>query len=308
MARSLTLGTAQLGIDGYGIANRAGRLNDDSVFELLDCAVRNDVRAIDCARAYGEAEARVGRNLERLALGDVCLITKLSPLASLPEEASDQAVIDAVDASVYRSCYELGLRTLPVLMLHRWQHYQSHQGRIWQRLVELQQKGVIRELGASVYRPEEAAVALAEPLVRHVQVPVNLLDKRWFELDIPRMANSRTDCTIYARSIYLQGLLVNAADCWPQIRGVNSAEICALLDTLVADFSRESRADLCMAYILGQDWIDSIVVGVETKEQLEQNFQMARYQPLTLEQQQQLAARTPHVPVELLDPSQWRKN
>jgi len=43
MANSLTLGTAQLGIAGYGIANKVGRLQDDSVFELLDYAVRHGV-------------------------------------------------------------------------------------------------------------------------------------------------------------------------------------------------------------------------------------------------------------------------
>lgn len=307
MANSLTLGTAQLGIDGYGIANRAGRLNDDSVFQLLECAIRNGIRAIDCARAYGEAEARIGRNLERLSLGEVSLITKLSPLSLLPEDASDQVVTDAVDASVFRSCYEFGLRTLPVLMLHRWEHHQSHQGRIWKRLTELQRDGIIGELGASVYRPEEAAAALAEPLVRHVQVPVNLLDKRWIEFSIPRIANTRADCTLYSRSIYLQGLLVNTADFWPDVAGVNAAEICAILERLVCDFSRESLADLCMAYILGQDWIDSIVVGIETVEQLEQNLDMVRNKPLTLEEQKELSSRIPHIPVELLDPSKWNK-
>jgi aryl-alcohol dehydrogenase-like predicted oxidoreductase len=305
MANSITLGTAQLGIDGYGIANQVERLNDDSVFQVLDYAMRNGVRAIDTARAYGKAESRIGRNLERLALGDVSLITKLSPLSLLPNDANDQAIIDAIDASIFRSCYELRLHTLPVVMLHRWEHYQSHQGRIWKRLVELHHDGIIRELGASVYQPEEAVSALKEPLVRHLQVPVNLLDKRWIELDIPKIANSRSDCTLYARSIYLQGLLVNAPDFWPYVEGVNAAEICATLETLVSDFSRESLADLCMAYILGQEWIDSIVVGVETKEQLEQNFAMLRHKPLTREEQKELSARIPNLPLELLDPSKW---
>jgi spore coat polysaccharide biosynthesis protein SpsF len=307
MANSLTLGTAQLGIAGYGIANKVGRLQDDSVFELLDYAVRHGVYAIDCARAYGEAEARIGRNLERLALGDVRLITKLSPLALLPEDADDQAVIDAVDASVLRSCYELGLRTLPVLMLHRWEHHDSHQGRIWKRLIQLQGEGIIQELGASVYRPEEAAVALAEPLIRHLQVPVNLLDKRWVEQGIPAIARRRSDCTVYARSIYLQGLLVNDADFWPDVPGVDAAEICATLRTLVTEFSRKSLADLCMAYILGQDWIHSVVVGIETVEQLEQNCDLVRQTPLSLNQQKELASRIPNLPVALLDPSKWNQ-
>jgi aryl-alcohol dehydrogenase-like predicted oxidoreductase len=58
------------------------------------------------------------------------IITKLSPLASLAEDAGEDAVRAAVEASVYQSIHNLRLRSLPVLMLHRWAHHDSHAGQI----------------------------------------------------------------------------------------------------------------------------------------------------------------------------------
>ena len=55
----LTLGTAQLGLR-YGIANRAGRPDDATAAALLDRAWDLGIRSFDTARAYGDAEARLG--------------------------------------------------------------------------------------------------------------------------------------------------------------------------------------------------------------------------------------------------------
>ena len=55
----LCLGTAQLGMN-YGINNKVGKLQKESVFEILDIAIANNIRMWDTASIYGEAEELLG--------------------------------------------------------------------------------------------------------------------------------------------------------------------------------------------------------------------------------------------------------
>jgi spore coat polysaccharide biosynthesis protein SpsF len=303
----LAIGAAQLGIDGYGIVNEKGGLSQSEVNEIIQCAVEHGVTVIDCARAYGRAEQRVGVAMKKNQRDDVRLITKLDPLASLPDSASRSAVYNAVDASVFRSCYELGLKKLPVLMLHRWAHRTSHGGLIWQRLRELQQEGVVDALGASVYSPDEALEAINDFGFEHLQIPFNLMDKRWHVAGIPQKIAARTDLIVYVRSAFLQGILLHSAERWPKGSGADAEMLCATLDQLVLKLHRKNRADLCIAYALGQSWIDSVVLGVDSISQLQDNLKLMIKPPLTEAECIYIEKELPEVPERLLNPSQWNQ-
>ena len=60
----LALGTAQFGLN-YGITNRDGQVSEADVRELLQHAQTTDIRYLDTAQAYGNAEAVLGRTLPR---------------------------------------------------------------------------------------------------------------------------------------------------------------------------------------------------------------------------------------------------
>lgn len=303
----LTLGAAQLGIDGYGIVNEKGGLSQNEVTELIQCAVEHGVTAVDCARAYGQAERRVGSAIKQIQRDDIIPITKLDPLAELPEAAPERTVRDAVDASVFRSCYEMGLKRLPVLMLHRWQHRASHGGRIWQRLLELKNDGIIGALGASVSSPAEASEAIDDIEIEHLQIPFNLLDKRWHDAGIPQKIALRPELMVYARSAFLQGVLLHPAERWPKGSDADAEMLCATLDQLVLKLPRKNRADLCVAYALGQDWIDSIVMGVDSINQLHDNLELVRAKPLTDSESQMVWDDLPEITEKLLNPALWGK-
>src|ERR1039458_4264562 len=115
-----TLGTAQLGLPNYGRANTTGRPERGAAIALVREAVERGIDCIDTARGYQFAEAVVGEALK--PFGDrVEVVTKLDPLEELPANAPPAQVRQAVDASVFRSCRELGRAALPMLLLHRWQ-------------------------------------------------------------------------------------------------------------------------------------------------------------------------------------------
>jgi spore coat polysaccharide biosynthesis protein SpsF len=157
-----------------------------------------------------------------------------------------------------------------------------------------------------VQSPEEALAALRHPEIRHIQLPFNILDWRWEEGGTVAAIRNRKNVTVHARSVFLQGILA-ARDpaVWPVLQDVDASGLVAWLDGAAQREGRESAADLCLAFARGQDWIDGVVVGQETMEQLDVNLRLAARAPLSVESRVRILRTRPRVPAPLLDPAQW---
>ncbi|MGE5607140.1 MAG: aldo/keto reductase, partial [Bacteroidota bacterium] len=256
---------------------------------------------------YGDAEFRVGEALKGSYAGKVRVVTKLDPLGWLGPNQSANSISAAVEASVYRSCRDLGLRQLPVLLLHRWEHRHAYHDAIWQKLLEMKAEQVIGLLGASVQSPEEAMEALEDPEVNLIQLPFNILDLRWRKAGVIQGFSNRKDLAVHVRSVFLQGILTSEASVWPKLKGVNALKLTEEIERLAAELGRKSGADLCIAYVRAQPWVDSLVIGMETIDQLEANIKLFRNAPLTIEEARVVEESLSEAPVELLNPALWKK-
>jgi aryl-alcohol dehydrogenase-like predicted oxidoreductase len=300
----LVLGSVQLGLD-YGAANKTGKPTHAAALKLVRNAVRAGILQFDTARAYGDSEERLGEALAGLGART---ITKLSPLADLPEHATREDVRAAVDASLSESLAALRRSRLDCLLLHRASHMTDFGGAIWERLRERVDDGSVRMLGVSVQSPQEAINALESRDVRHIQLPFNILDWRWREAGVILRCEARPDVTVHARSVFLQGLLAtDDATIWPCIDGIDSRVVLALIADLARELGRESAADLCLAYVRGQRFIDGVVIGMETTEQLDANLRLAVKRPLTDSECARVEGRVPRLPEQLLNPALWPK-
>jgi Spore coat polysaccharide biosynthesis protein F, CMP-KDO synthetase homolog len=302
----LTLGTAQLGLD-YGIANNTGMPSEEEAVDIIQYAIDQGLTHIDCARAYGVSESRIGKALMNGYADRVHVITKLDPLLKPYQLNSAQCLSKFVDASIFRSCRELHIGIINTLLLHRWDERYIQGGEIWQRLVDLKREGIIKILGVSVQTPEEALQALAEPEVGHIQLPFNIFDWRWKKKNVHEAILGRSDVVVHARSTLLQGLLANkpADMTLPNTSKKYALDLNQKLNILVRDLNRSDRKDLCFAYVRAQTWIDSLVVGVETIVQLKENIALFQNPPLTLDECAIIQKTLTGTPVELLNPSQW---
>ena len=299
----LVLGSVQLGL-AYGVANRSGMPSHDSAVHIVHRAIEGGVCEIDTARAYGESEKRVGEALRNRK--PIRTITKLSPLTDLSASSSREEVRAAVDRSIDESLAALGRNRLECLLLHRAGHLTAFDGAVWERLIELIEDGTVLSLGASIQTPDEAAAVLARVDVQHIQLPFNILDWRWSESGVIERIRARPNVTVHARSALLQGVLASSDPCiWPQFYGVDPNVMIALIQRLVADYGRENAADLCLAYVRGQDWIDGVVVGMETEGQLDANLRLFVRPPLSASECANIAACVPRMPEQLLNPALW---
>lgn len=302
-AAELVLGSVQLGLP-YGAANRTGKPSHASALRLVHRAADAGVTKFDTARAYGDSEDRLGEALQ--SRKSIRTITKLSPLSELAPEATREQVRAAVDASIDQSLKALKRERLDCLLLHRGAHMTAFGGAVWERLVERLEDGSVLSLGVSAQSPQEALKALNCPDVQHIQIPFNILDWRWREAGVIAHIKERTHVTVHVRSVFLQGILASGdPSIWPRIEGVHAARLLNFLLSLAKGFGRESVADLCVAFVRGQDWIDGVVVGMETEQQLDANLRLFLRPPLALPVCHEIESVMPHVPAQLLNPAEW---
>lgn len=111
--------------------------------------------------------------------------------------------------------------------------------------------------------------------------------------------------TVHARSVLLQGILPAAAEVWPRVPVVTSHEVVSLLEGLCQHFGLPTRLDLALAYARSQRWINSLVVGVERREQLLDLVERFQRPALSETEAEQLRRRLPTLPEGFLNPGLW---
>jgi spore coat polysaccharide biosynthesis protein SpsF len=300
---AIMLGTAQLGMP-YGIANQSGCPSDAEAGSILDLALESGIVQIDTARAYGLAESRIGSALSRCTDGEAFVVTKLAPLSGVAHDSPVQDIVHAVESSVFRSCHALRRRQLDVLMFHRSEDMHLRQGAAMDHVMALRKEGVVGAVGASVYSPEEAAQCLADPRLEHLQIPFNLLDRRWASDAFRDAVSRRPDIKVHARSVFLQGLLIRDATVWPKWVS-SSKSLVERIGRLCVTLHRRNPIDLCMAYVRAFPWVTTLVLGVERAEQLKELLECARERPLSPNEIELVHAELNDVPQRLLNPAMW---
>jgi spore coat polysaccharide biosynthesis protein SpsF len=265
----LCLGTVQFGL-AYGINNRAGKPEQQRVFAILDRALAARIDRLDTAAAYGDAETVLGEYIRsRQVAGKLNVVSKLRPDFFDNTYKDSISLQQALQQEVQQSLTRLGLERLDGYLLHSATVEQLRQGGLGEAMAALQQAGLVRETGASLYTPEQAMTALQTEWVDAVQVPYNILDRRLDRAGFFDQNNRRTrPLTVYARSVLLQGLLMMRPDeipphlsaLAPHMREMDEWLASQGVDRLTAAFGFVSR----------HPGIDAVVVGVDSLEQLEQ--------------------------------------
>lgn len=200
------LGTAQLG-KPYGIANRTGLPETETVFRLFDRARRAGIGWLDTAQDYGAAESRIGAYLSGPGAGwPVRLVTKLSM-------GLDHADRTGVRRAMDDSLESLG-RTPDVLLVHSQAAIGNWSGGIRDTFVELRDAGKTGRIGFSTYTPEQFRIGTEAEEVDVIQAPLNVLDRRLADSGLIDEALARGK-TLFARSLFLQGLLLMDSDAIP---------------------------------------------------------------------------------------------
>jgi spore coat polysaccharide biosynthesis protein SpsF (cytidylyltransferase family)/aryl-alcohol dehydrogenase-like predicted oxidoreductase len=306
--KPMTLGGAQLGMD-YGITNIKGKIHVDEAVEIIRHAITEGVKYIDTAAAYSESEKVIGKALLGGWANRVKIITKLLPFENNIKDGYTEVNWKlCVKNSVLKSCFNLNTSVIDTLMLHRAEYIKNEI--IVSELLKLRDDGVINNIGISVQNPNELKYSLRANFVSLIQMPFNILDYRWdLLIESLRAAREKRGLIVHARSVLLQGLLCSDEDEKWKIAGVkNSKQIINWLRKKYKQHKKMSISDLCIGYVNSQDWIDSVVVGVDTKKNLFSNLQSVSMPLMSKNSLTDIVKSRPLISEDSLDPSKWGCN
>ena len=188
------LGTAQFGGD-YGITNEIGQPRAYDIYELLEFAWDNGVRGFDTAPIYG-GDKLLGNFIRTNGLQKQARV-----LTKIPQLRVSNSYKEVIKRTVVHSLEIISCDQIEALFFH-----DPADSILFKRdsdfLSELQSQFPIKSYGVSIYTPNDLVFSNPRKFRLSVQFPHNVLDRR-FEA-VPMQAGSR-----YARSIFLQGLLVS---------------------------------------------------------------------------------------------------
>ena len=257
----LVLGTAQLGLPGYGVANRTDRMEQEHADAIVGAAWECGTRFFDTAQAYGNSEERLGQAFRNLGLGGAAgepeprVITKLAPEL----DCSDGT---AIDAALESSRTRVGRDCLWGVMLHRFAWLANWDAGLGDAFRAFRGRGGARYFGVSVYEAAEALAAVDHPDMDIIQIPANAWDSRMIRAGVFERARERGKL-LFVRSVFLQGLLLlPTGDAEAMVPGAGRpaaawAELCR----------RNGRSSLEMAIAWAAGLGCPLVVGAETPEQ-----------------------------------------
>lgn len=288
----IVLGAAQFGMN-YGISNRVGRVSESVVGRIMSLAYSSGIREIDTAQSYGASEAVLGE----LGVDDWTVYTKLSEIPGdlLGDEA---AVANWVSSRVAASLAQLRRDNINGLMLHFPQQLRLEGGAaLYRALVDQRDRGAVQQIGISIYGPEDLDTLPPGMKFDFVQGPLNVLDMRLARTGwLSRLAGMGT--TFYARSVFLQGLLLIEPAERPKMFD-QWADIWRVWDDYLRD-SGMTAVQACLRHLFNTPNVDKVIVGITSVEELQEVLNA-------------LDGQLPPLPnklllddVRLLNPSNWQ--
>lgn len=196
----LVLGTVQLGTE-YGIANSEGKPDQGKAERIINAALDNGIVEFDTAQGYGNSEEVLGKAFTALNAHErIRVITKTDP-------ALDHENENSITRAIEKSFEKLRIPQLWGLLIHHEKHLSSWHRGLYSVLRKYTEKGIIKHLGVSVYSVEKALEALDTEGISIIQLPTNVLDRRFENAGVFEIAD-RKGIQIYIRSVFLQGLLL----------------------------------------------------------------------------------------------------
>ena len=260
MSSKLILGTVQLGLN-YGVNNNFGKPSKEKAFDILNLAYDKGIRTLDTAEAYGNSQEVIGSFLSDNPKKRFNIITKLN--------ADNTLAKGELLNHIFSNCKTLNTESLEGYMFHNYNSFKKSVF-LYEEILNAKNKGIILNAGISLYNNQEI-----EDIIDNydgfdfIQIPFNLFDnelKRKSTIEKARLKGIE----VHTRSCFLQGLLFKRIkdlkgilkQSEPYLKQINS----------IAKETGFQVGNLALCYCLSKPYIDKVLIGVDSLEQLEKNI------------------------------------
>ena len=291
---SLVLGTAQLGLS-YGIANKTGLPDQAMATAIVREAWENGIEQFDTAQAYGGSEIVLGKVLAELGISQKAkIISKFDPNL-------DHLNAPAMSRSLDQSLRRLGVPKVYGMLLHKEELLELWDLGLSKILRTFVLSGKVEQIGISVYSSERAIQALNTKGIDMVQLPTNVLDRRFEEAGVFELAHYKKN-QIFIRSIYLQGLLLMDSEKIPE-KLAFARPLIESFESLAKNLGL-TRQEIALGYLKLEMPHGHLIFGAETPTQVKENVvAWGKKMPESLAGQ--IKALFPKVREDILNPVLW---
>ena len=194
----LVIGSAQLGMN-YSLFNNK-KINFEEFKKIEKLVLKAKINFIDTATSYGGSEKVIGNS----KLKKLHVITKIK----LPNKKNIN-VKSWLLKEISMSLSKLKIKKIYGVLIHDYKDLLGKHGKDYLlSLQELKKKNIIKKIGISVYGPQEIIKIWNFWKPDIIQVPFNPIDNRILDSGWVNLLN-KFKVKIYARSIFLKGLLIN---------------------------------------------------------------------------------------------------
>src|SRR5256885_2275678 len=279
-------------IGGNAFGNSYGPTEDKQSLAAIGRALELGCNFFDTADVYGHghSEELLGQALaERRS--EVIIATKVGGdfYHGAPRMNFNS---DYLEFALGKSCERLGADYIDLYQLHNPPIQLVKDGRVFKTLEKLKAAGKIRHYGISIHDPHEGLLAMRDRELGAIQVAFNLL-RQEAKNQLFREA-TRNNVGIIAREPLANGFLAGklkaeSAFLQGDIRHNFPSDYISQL-TLAADKLRflesntRTLAQASIRFVLDQKDVSTIIPGMKTREQVEEDLVSSESPPLTYEE------------------------
>lgn len=295
----LTLGTAQLGFD-YGIANQKGQPEVKQCYEILKTAIEGGINSFDTAPAYGESERILGQffSSKTNILKNPVITTKLENIMAGGKDKVNDIIINQVENSLQT----LALNRLPVLLVHNMNDFYQVKEEIIKCMLKLKEKGLVKNIGVSVYNPEDVKEVISSGKFDAIQIPINIMDHRLINSGLLKELENE-GMIVFARSVFLQGIIFMEPEQLPKEMSFARKHILKLRE--LSQREGIGIAELAVTFVRDLSGISSLVIGSEKSEQVEENIKLMEKPQMKSEVREKIMEIFSDIPEKLVNPVLW---
>ncbi len=254
----LSIGSANFGIN-YSFGLKNGKLKQKSIDGILKRAKELGIKKIDTAQSYGDAEKKLGNfNIKKYEV-----TTKLPYLTNKINKKNYEKIIFSY---VNNSLKRLKVKKITTVLLHDVKDLKGkYSNEIFQSLLKLKKKRIIKRVGVSLYSINDLKFVVNKFRIDVVNFPFNVFDQRIKKTGwIKKLNNRKIRLTV--RSIFLKGLLQNKL--------LQNNKSFSLWDKKFKKWrnflckENISPIEGCLNFVLNEKSIKEFVVGIDEVNQL----------------------------------------
>ena len=294
---------SEIGFGGWAIGGGWGHQNDADSLCALNTALDQGVNLIDTAAGYGDgrSEQLIASALTDRAGQEVFLATKTPPDAG-PWPPSpycrwqDRYSAAYLRDNVHQRLSNLRTERIDLLQLHTWTRAWNDDPQPLLVLRQLREEGKIRLIGVSTPEQDQSSVIqlMRDGLVDVVQVIFNLFDQEAVAQLLPVAAETGTG--VIVRVSLDEGALAGKygpdhvfpdddfrSRYFAGDRMARTAKRVADICDDIAEFGlsdQYSPAEVALKFVLARPEISTVIVGMRSAEQVEQNVRVSKLKDL----------------------------